>query len=69
MNKFINTFFWRWALFLVANNIYASNPPSQCPEGTESCSIQDQHMGDIDNSSNAEGTQSNSSNSGTSWCQ
>lgn len=40
---------------------YSTTGSISCPDGTTSCSIQDQDMGDVDNSSSAVGTQSNSS--------
>ena len=66
MNKILSLFLVVAVLALSAPNTYASDPVVNqvCPDGTTSCQLQ--HMGDVDNSSAADGTQSTSSNSGTS---
>lgn len=55
------------ALLLAVNFSYAqSNEQVECPPDSTSCTIQQQQQGDVDNTSRADGTQSNTSQSGNS---
>lgn len=54
-------------MLLLATPAFAqTTPTSQCPNGTTSCTLSNQSMGDVSNGSTAEGTQSLSSNAGNS---